>query len=79
MEPQNNDTPITRKWNDPYFDTHFVTKDAIVKCKVSNYTLEFYKWLCGDIIITELNTTQKRKKIKRKKQHKKKKHKKRIF
>ena len=79
MEPQNNDTPITRKWNDPYFDTHFVTKDAIVKCKVSNYTLEFYKWLCGDGITVAPNSTKINKKTKLKKQHKKKKHKKRIF
>ena len=79
MEPQNNDKPITTKLNEPYFDTHYVSKDAIVKCKVSYETFEFYKWLCGDSITIAPNSTKINKKTKLKKHHKKKKHKKRLF
>ena len=91
MEPQNNDKPITRKLNDPYFDTHFITKDTLIsipisfkisgtQSQLSRFEDEFIKYFNKDYIKLDSKSTQNNNnKIKLKKQHQTKKHNNRLF
>ena len=90
MEPQNNSTTIRKKLNDPYWDTHFVTRDAFIniplsfklsgtESAVSKFNEDFNKYFNEDCIKIVSITEIKNKITKLKKQHKKKKHKKRLY